>query len=297
MERVAVLNLKGGIGKTTTAVSLAVILAAEHRRRVLLVDCDMQGNASKVLGRYRPEGNGTHTIMQRQQPPEYCIFSTEYPAPEPFCESGRLDIIPANMYLMQANAEIMQDTESEQLHILDEAIKRLEEIGKDYTPIIPADRPTPKQKTIPPYDTVIFDCALGLDMTVLNAVIASDLIIAPVPFGGYEVDGLQQLQEQLDDLKAIKPGLRMKALFTMKQGNKANKEFEQWLHENSGYDVFKTAIRRSVTAQKATLEEMPLPVFSKNGAATKDYREVAQELIHDLDIINFDRTAWDEERR
>lgn len=268
------MNLKGGIGKTTTAVSLAVILAAEHKQNVLLIDCDMQGNASKVLGRYRPEGSGTHTIMQRLTDPEYCILSTEYPAADPFRENGRLDIIPANMYLMQANAAIMQDAENEQLHILDNAIKRLEENGT--------------------YNVVIFDCALGLDMTVLNAVIASDLVIAPVPFGGYEIDGLQQLQEQLDDLKAIKPGLRMKALFTMKQGNKANKEFEQWLHENSGYDVYKTAIRRSVTAQKATLEEMPLPVFSKNGTATKDYREVAQELIRDLDIINFDKTAWDE---
>lgn len=265
MERIAVLNLKGGIGKTTTAVSLAVILAAEYKQNVLLIDCDMQGNASKVLGRYRPEGSGTHTIMQRLTDPEYCIFSTEYPVADPFCENGRLDIIPANMYLMQANAAIMQDAENEQLHILDNAIKRLEENSA--------------------YNVVIFDCALGLDMTVLNAVIASDLVIAPVPFGGYEIDGLQQLQEQLDDLKSIKPGLRMKALFTMKQGNKANKEFEQWLHENSGYDVYKTAIRRSVMAQKATLEEMPLPVFSKRGTATQDYKAVAAELMADLQTI------------
>lgn len=290
MERVAILNLKGGIGKTTTAVSLAVILAAEHKQNVLLIDCDMQGNASKVLGRYRPEGSGTHTIMQRLTDPEYCILSTEYPAADPTGENGRLDIIPANMYLMQANAAIMQDAENEQLHILDNAIKRLEEIGGNYRPIFPADRPRPKQEAIPPYNVVIFDCALGLDMTVLNAVIASDLVIAPVPFGGYEIDGLQQLQEQLDDLKSIKPGLRMKALFTMKQANKANKEFEQWLHENSGYDVYETAIRRSVTAQKATLEEMPLPVFSKRGTATQDYKAVAAELMADLQAI------WDGRR-
>lgn len=286
MERVAVLNLKGGIGKTTTAVSLAVILAAEHEQRVLLVDCDMQGNASKVLGRYRPEGAGTHTIMQRQAEPEYCIFSTEYPQPEPFDEeSGRLDIIPANMYLMQANAEILQDGENEQLHILDAAIKHIEKMGIKYGTLQPEHQTLGKRRDLPLYDVVIFDCALGLDMTVLNAVIASDLVIAPVPFGGYEIDGLQQLQEQLDDLKAIKPDLRMKALFTMKQGNKANKEFEQWLHENSGYDVFETAIRRSVTAQKATLEEKPLPVFSKRGAATQDYKTVTAELMKELQEI------------
>lgn len=279
MKKVAVLNLKGGIGKITTAVSLAVILAAEHKKRVLLIDCDMQGNASKVLGQYRPEGIGTHTVMQQETEPEYCIFKTDYPRAEVF--GGNLDVIPTNMYLMQANAAIMQDTEHEQLHILDNVIKRLEEMGQEWT-----DGTTKQpEHSVLPYDVVIMDCALGLDMTVLNAVIASDLIIAPVPFGGYEIDGLQQLSEQLDDLRAIKPELRMKALFTMKQGNKTNKEFEQWLHENSGYDVYKTAIRRSVTVQKAALEEMPLPVYSKRGTATKDYYEVARELLDDLEVI------------
>ena len=175
---------------------------------------------------------------------------------------------------MQANAAIMQDTEREQLHILDNAIKRLEKMGQEWTDC-----------TTVPYDIVIFDCALGLDMTVLNAVIASDLIIAPVPFGGYEIDGLGQLREQLEDLKAINKNLRMKVLFTMKQGNKANREFEQWLHENSGYDVFNAAIPRSIVAQKATLEEKPLPVFSKNGTTTKNYRAVAAELLNDLEKI------------
>lgn len=264
MERIAVLNLKGGIGKTTTAVSLAYILAKDHGQNVLLVDCDMQGNASKVLKQYRPDGTGTHTIMLREAAPEFCIRATEYPEPQPF--SGCLDVIPANMYLMQANAEIMRDTENEQLHRLDSAINRIEGLEK-------------------PYNVAIFDCALGLDMTVLNAVIASDMIIAPVPFGGYEIDGLFQLQEQLEDLKAIKPELRLKALFTMKQGNKANREFEGWLRQQATPEMFKTSVRRSITAQKATFEEIPLPCFSKRGTATKDYEAVTAELMEDLKEI------------
>lgn len=290
MEKVAVLNLKGGIGKTTTAVSLAYILAKYKEQRVLLIDCDMQGNASKALGKYNPDGIGTHTIMLQKQAPEFCIRSTEYPErtgrekDTPYLNCGRIDIIPSNMYLMQANAEIMRDQEREQLHRMKNAIERIEELGEKWVPY-KWEGKQKIEKNIYPYDVVIMDCALGLDMTVLNAVIASDLIIAPVPFGGYEIDGLQQLSEQLDDLRAIKPELRMKALFTMKQGNKTNKEFEQWLHENSGYDVYKTAIRRSVTVQKAALEEMPLPVYSKRGTATKDYYEVARELLDDLEAI------------
>lgn len=284
MEKVAVLNLKGGCGKTTTAVSVAYILAKNYKKNVLLIDCDMQGNASKVLKSYDPDSRGTHTIMQQQEAPEFCIKTTPFPEISTF--SGKVDVIPANMYLMQANAEIMRDTENEQLHRLKNTVDRLEELGKKYKPFQPAFGAEPDLETsLAPYDVAIFDCALGLDMTVLNAVIASDLIIAPVMFGGYELDGLYQLQEQLDDLKAIKTDLWLKALFTMKQGNKANREFEQWLQNESGIEAYKTAIRRSVTVQKATLEEMPLPHFSKRGSATKDYEAVTAELMEDLKEI------------
>jgi chromosome partitioning protein len=270
MKKIAVLNLKGGIGKTTTAVSLAYILAKEHCKDVLLIDCDMQGNASKVLNRYDPDSPGVHNIMNGSRTIENCIFGTGYdPGCNPdFSLGGRIEIIPANMYLMQANVDAMRDTEREQLHRISGALNDLQ------------------QRAHREYDIVIMDCALGLDITVLNAVIAADLIIAPVPFGGYEIDGLQQLTEQIEDLKAIKLDIRLKVLFTMKQGNKANREFEEYLKNQSGYDVFNAAIRRSVTAQKATLAKMPLPAYSKRGAATQDYEAAAVELLKDLRNIS-----------
>lgn len=274
MERIAILNLKGGIGKTTTAVSLATILATEYGKRVLLVDCDMQGNASKAFGEYSSDGRGTHSIVQGLRDPEECTVRATCLSPD---AKGIVDIIPTNMYLMQANAQILQDTEAEQLHILDRALKCLE---------------TPERKQpVAAYDLAIFDCALGLDMTVLNALIASDLIIAPCPFGGYEIDGLRQLWEQVEDLKGIKPGLRMKVLLTMRQGNKATDQFEDWLHGFSNYDAYNATISRSVIVQKAALEELPLPVFSKNGKATKDYRKVAEELMQDLEEIRKQKGA------
>lgn len=259
MKRVAILNLKGGVGKTTTAVSLAYILANKYRMHTLVVDCDMQGNASKALGQYTEEGNGTHTIMLNQADPEDCIRNTVHTETRAF-SSCSLDIIPANMYLMHANMQIAQDEEGEQLHRLDNALRKIEDC----------------------YDIAIMDCALGLDMTVLNALVASDIVIAPTPFGGYEIDGLFQLREQLEDLKTIKPDLRLKALFTMKQGNKTNEEFERWIKKKAGVDTYQTSVRRSVVVQKASVEGVPLPEYSKLSTATKDYMAVAEELMKDL---------------
>lgn len=266
MKKLAILNLKGGIGKTTTAVSLAYIMARRFNKNVLIVDCDMQGNASKVFNRYDPDSPGTHNVMTGSRNINACVFSTEYnpDTSKEFTDGGRVDIVPANMYLMQANVTVMQDTEQEQLHRLQRACDQLDDGAHKY-------------------DFVIFDCALGLDMTVLNAVIAADLIIAPVPFGGYEVDGLQQLEEQLEDLRAIKPDIALKVLFTMKQGNKANYEFEEWLKYESGYNVFSAAIRRNVTVPKATTLKMPLPASSRRGAATKDYEAVTLELLQQFE--------------
>lgn len=261
MFKVAVLNLKGGIGKTTTATSLAHILAVSMGKKVLLIDCDMQGNASKIYDVYNPEGTGTHSIMTGKADINLTIRGTGYAWEKgTAAEGGKLHIIPANMYLMQANAEVLTDTENEQLHRLADAVKNIKFTN---------------------YDFVIFDCALGLDMTVLNAVIASDMVIAPVPFGGYEIDGLNELSEQLEDMKGLNPDLRLKVLFAMRQGNKTNREFETWLKNDSGYEVFENTVRRSVIVQRATVERVPLPEYSKRGITTQDYKLVAFELMED----------------
>lgn len=261
MFKVAILNLKGGIGKTTTATSLAHILAVNMGKKVLLIDCDMQGNASKIYDRHNQEGTGTHSIMTGSKDVNLTIQGTGYAWDKgTAAEGGKLHIIPTNMYLMQANAEVLTDTENEQLHRLETAVNNIR---------------------FENYDFIIFDCALGLDMTVLNAIVAADMVIAPLPFGGYELDGLDELNEQLEDIRALNPELRLKVLFTMRQGNKTNREFEAWLKNDSGYDVFQNTVRRSVIVQRATVERKPLPEYSKRGVATQDYKLVAFELIED----------------
>ena len=134
------------------------------------------------------------------------------------------------------------------------------------------------------FDYCIFDCGLSLDMCVLNALVASDLIISPIKFGGHEIGAFEELLSQVEDLKSINPGIKVKALMTMRQANKASKEFETWLKEESKYSCFKTSIRRSVVAEKAAYNMRPIPEQSKNGIVKKDYRELVKEIIKEMEV-------------
>ena len=91
--------------------------------------------------------------------------------------------------------------------------------------------------------------------------------------GGFEIEAIVNMEEQLEDLRGFNPDIRMKLLMTMRQKNMTSIQVEEWLKASSGQDCFQTAIRRSIVAEKATMERVPLPKFSKSGIVAKDYRE------------------------
>ena len=123
----------------------------------------------------------------------------------------------------------------------------------------------------------------AMDMTVTNVLVAADLVILPVKVGGFEIEAIVNMEEQLEDLRGFNPDIRMKLLMTMRQKNMTSLQVEEWLKASSGQDCFQTAIRRSIVAEKATMERVPLPKFSKSGIVAKDYREVAEELLKDME--------------
>lgn len=133
------------------------------------------------------------------------------------------------------------------------------------------------------YDYCICDCGRLLDMVVINILIAAELVIAPVKVGGYEIEALQNLEEQIEDLRDINPDLRIKALMTMRQKNKTSLEVEEWLKTESGFDMFVTPIRRSIVAEKSTTAMIPLPKFSKRGIVSQDYRCIVHELLKEME--------------
>lgn len=258
MKIIAVMNQKGGIGKTMTAASISYLLAAEQEKRVLVVDADQQGNISMLYEKYDPEGRGMPDLLENHQKTGGVYTTQELIQETPY--TG-IDIIPANGYLMRTNMQLLMTEQSDQIMRFRKAMEEIENN----------------------YDYCIVDCGLLMDMTITNVMVAADLVIAPVKIGGFEIEAVDNTEEQLDTIRNINPGIRMKVLMTMRQKNQTTLQVEQWLRENSGHECYETAVRRSVIAEKSTMERVPLPVFSKNCIVTKDYRAVTEELIRDME--------------
>lgn len=122
-----------------------------------------------------------------------------------------------------------------------------------------------------------------MDMTVINVLAGTDLVILPVKVGGFEIEAITQMEEQLEDLRKFNENIRMKVLMTMRQKNQTSMQVEQWLHESYNEDFFNTVVRRSIVAEKSTIERVPLPEFSKNCIVTRDYRDVTAELLEEME--------------
>lgn len=256
MKIIAVMSPKGGIGKTTTADSMAYILGEEHGKRMLMIDGDPQGDTSKTFGEYEPEGIGMSELLERHinvggnYRTSELIRTTRY---------NRIDIIPANGYLMKTDMFLLMKQEENQVTRLKDALKEVEEA----------------------YDYCICDCGRLLDMVVINILLAAELIIAPVKVGGFENEALYNLAEQIEDLRKMNPDLHIKALMTMRQKNKTSMDMENWLRTESGFEMFKTPVRRSITVEKSSMIMKPLPEFSRRGIVAQDYREVVEELLEE----------------
>ena len=225
----------------------------------------------KVVHSKRPETGGSYKkigsfvdgmVKDRDSIPE--ILKKWYPDMD-FTNANvyynDFNCIPANGYLMKTDMNLLLKEEDNQVTRLREA---LEEVADAY-------------------DYCICDCGRLLDMVVINILISAELIIAPVKVGGYEIEALQNLEEQIEDLRDINPDLRIKALMTMRQKNKTSLEVEEWLKADSGFDMFVTPVRRSIVAEKSTTAMIPLPKFSKRGIVSQDYRCVVHELLKEME--------------
>jgi chromosome partitioning protein len=249
VKTMAVTNQKGGVGKTTTAVNLATYMALEGYK-VLLVDCDPQGNATSGLG-----------VNRRRL--KYClrdllIEGLEFRQVMTHTKIDRLDLIPATIQLAGAEVELVSRPQREQ------ALAAGLEAVKNY------------------YDYIVLDCPPSLGLLTINALTASDSVIIPLQCEYYALEGLSQLMDTIQLVrKRLNPELRIEGIvFTMFDGrtNLANQVVEE-VKSHFRKEVYQTIIPRNVRLSEAPSYGKPIALYDARSKGAEVYRDLAREVI------------------
>lgn len=248
MKTIAVINMKGGCAKTTTTVNMAHILAKDYGKRVLVIDNDKQGNLSKACGVWSYDNPSLADILTGAAGITEVIQTTQNPL---------LNAIPANMHLLTANLMVIKDEDREQATILKD---ELEEVANAY-------------------DYCIIDCPPDINISVINALVAADEVIIPIKIDGYAFDGMDELEEQINNAKQLNPRLKLRGcLVTMFYNRDVCRQGEAWL-QNQRYPVFKTHIRRTEKADEVTFTNESLMEYSPRSGAARDYKAFVKEYL------------------
>lgn len=257
MKTISILNLKGGVGKTFTAANMAYEL---YRRgyRALLMDNDKQGNLSKAYGRYDAESIApiTRLLSGDWVHPSEIIQQTEYEG---------IDIVTANMSLFGAAWNLTREESENQI----ERYKRLTDALVlergwavfDYLPIKEA------------YDYCIIDNPPDIGLNVLNALAITDEVIVPVKLDNYALEGLDIVAEQIEDVKAFNPTIRLAGvLITSYQNTDGESAGVEWLQEQGKYNIL-GIIKYSKKVAENSFMRKPIYEYSPCCGAAQGYKK------------------------
>lgn len=245
---IAVANQKGGVGKTTTSVNLSAAFA-EMGKRVLLIDCDPQGNATSGLG---IEKDGlelsVYDALINETPMEEIIIQTRF----------GLDIVPSVMDLAGAEVELVSLDDKQY------RLKKAVELVKDK------------------YDYILMDCPPSLGHVTLNALTAADSVLLPLQCEFYALEGLSQLlstvqlvQEQLNE------NLRIEGLVLTMYDSRTNLA-EQVVEEVKTHFpdmVYATKIPRNVRLSEAPSFGKPIFAYAASSKGAQAYMSLAEEVM------------------
>ena len=249
MKVISLVNQKGGVGKTTTAVSLASYIG-KKKKKVLLIDLDPQANATSGLGIEKNElENTTYDLLINETPVTEVIMETS---------AQNVDIIASNINLAGAEVELVNAISRE--NILRTAV---EEIRDDY-------------------DYIIIDCPPSLGLLTINALTASDGIIIPIQGEYYALEGLSQLVETINIVKKkLNPDIEILGvvltMFDMR--TQLSKQVKEEVEDYFKKKVFKTIIPRNVRLAEAPSHGLAISDYDKSSKGAKAYEALAAEVI------------------
>jgi len=252
MRTIAIANQKGGCGKTTTAVNLAVSIA-ELGKKTLLVDFDPQGHSSIGLG--QDIDNLPKTIYD-------AISKTEVSISEVIINTNFecLDLVPSNVLLSGAEIELVSV------------------VGREF--VLTKELKTIQSK----YDVCIIDCPPSLSLLTLNALVASEDIIVPVQVHYYAMEGLKQLFETVNIIREHLRTCNVKILGLLltfvDKTTLLSRQTQSQMREYFGDLVFETVIHRSVRLAEAPSKGEPVLTYAPDSRSAAEYRALAQEIIN-----------------
>mgnify|MGYP002657593452 FL=1 len=243
---IAVVNQKGGVGKTTTSVNLSAALH-ETGARVLLCDFDPQANATSGMGvDKRTVKASVYDVIINDVSPEKCIVMTEYG-----------DVMPSSAALAGASVELI-------------GIEQREYCLRDRLVLLRDS-----------YDYIFIDCPPSLELLTLNALCAADSILIPVQCEYYALEGLSDL---MSTLRAVKKRLNPKlhvfgVLLTMFDGRtNFSNQVAQEVRRHFPGKVFATAIPRNVRLAEAPSYGVPVFAYDRSSRGAQAYQAVAEEI-------------------
>lgn len=248
MRIASIINLKGGVGKTITTINLAHCLATQHNKKVLIIDNDKQGNTSKFFGVHDYERKSLSDIMMCEAGIKDVVRSTEF---------ENIDIIPANMTLLEANKKVLLDSTRPQQSRIKDALAAVQN----------------------DYDFCLIDNAPDINMSVINALVASHDVMVPVKVDNFTFDGIEIMLDQIEQVKKYyNKDLEFKGCFiTSYRNNDVNSQGKDIL--DAKYKMFKTRIRWTDKVDESTFAAVPIVDYSRRCGAAKDYIEFTNEYL------------------